>query len=143
MSPLNKDLKLIGKDFKFLNFPFLILKCLRLCKSYRVSMCKARCITHQGKVISATGVHNHPPHTKHKSDSHPYNQMSHSPNEFFNQPIPTTSSHQPQLMPPYQHYLQHSMAPNQIPFPPIQNPRSPNMSSQNISPSGNFKMENI
>lgn len=27
-------------------------------------MCKARCITHQDKVISATGTHNHPPHNK-------------------------------------------------------------------------------
>lgn len=27
-------------------------------------MCRARCITHQGRVISATGVHNHPPHMK-------------------------------------------------------------------------------
>lgn len=27
-------------------------------------MCRARCITHQGKIISATGVHNHPPHMK-------------------------------------------------------------------------------
>lgn len=27
-------------------------------------MCRARCITHQGKIISATGVHNHPPHMR-------------------------------------------------------------------------------
>lgn len=38
------------------------LKTYWLCKSYRISMCKARCITHQGRVISATGVHNHLPH---------------------------------------------------------------------------------
>lgn len=30
-------------------------------------MCRARCITHQGKVISATGSHNHPPHVKNGS----------------------------------------------------------------------------
>lgn len=38
------------------------MKTYWLCKSYRISMCRARCITHQGRVISATGVHNHPPH---------------------------------------------------------------------------------
>lgn len=27
-------------------------------------MCRARCITHQGKIISATGVHNHAPHMR-------------------------------------------------------------------------------
>lgn len=32
-------------------------------------MCRARCITHQGRVISATGVHNHPPHMKGPSGS--------------------------------------------------------------------------
>ncbi|XP_058827388.1 broad-complex core protein-like isoform X1 [Topomyia yanbarensis] len=40
------------------------LKTYWLCKSYRVSMCRARCITHHGQVISSTGVHNHPPHMK-------------------------------------------------------------------------------
>ena len=40
------------------------LKTYWLCKSYRMSICRARCITHQGKVISATGVHNHEPHIK-------------------------------------------------------------------------------
>lgn len=40
------------------------MKTYWLCKSYRVSMCRARCITHQGKIISATGTHNHPPHVK-------------------------------------------------------------------------------
>ncbi|XP_011192821.2 broad-complex core protein isoforms 1/2/3/4/5 [Zeugodacus cucurbitae] len=40
------------------------MKTYWLCKSYRISMCRARCITHQGRVISATGVHNHPPHMR-------------------------------------------------------------------------------
>lgn len=40
------------------------MKTYWLCKSYRVSMCRARCITHQGKIISTTGTHNHPPHVK-------------------------------------------------------------------------------
>lgn len=40
------------------------MKTYWLCKSYRITMCRARCITHQGKIISATGVHNHPPHMK-------------------------------------------------------------------------------
>ncbi|XP_062539460.1 broad-complex core protein isoforms 1/2/3/4/5 isoform X1 [Armigeres subalbatus] len=55
------------------------LKTYWLCKSYRVSMCRARCITHQGQVISSTGVHNHPPHMK-------------GPHEYSHQ--------QPQLPPP-------------------------------------------
>lgn len=40
------------------------MKTYWLCKSYRITMCRARCITHQGRVISATGMHNHPPHMK-------------------------------------------------------------------------------
>lgn len=40
------------------------MKTYWLCKSYRITMCRARCITHQGRVISATGVHNHGPHMK-------------------------------------------------------------------------------
>jgi hypothetical protein len=40
-------------------------------------MCKARCITHQGKVISATGVHNHLPHMTNKSQEIP---VGHTPN---------------------------------------------------------------
>lgn len=40
------------------------MKTYWLCKSYRITMCRARCITHQGRVISATGVHNHQPHMK-------------------------------------------------------------------------------
>ncbi|XP_075151943.1 uncharacterized protein LOC142225972 isoform X1 [Haematobia irritans] len=44
------------------------MKTYWLCKSYRISMCRARCITHQGKIISATGVHNHPPHMRGNSN---------------------------------------------------------------------------
>lgn len=44
------------------------LKTYWLCKSYRVSMCRARCITHLGRIISATGSHNHPPHVHSKSN---------------------------------------------------------------------------
>ena len=40
------------------------MKTYWLCKSYRISMCRARCITHQGKIISATGIHNHAPHMR-------------------------------------------------------------------------------
>ncbi|XP_031636675.1 histidine-rich glycoprotein-like [Contarinia nasturtii] len=40
------------------------MKTYWLCKSYRITMCRARCITHQGRVLSATGVHNHQPHMK-------------------------------------------------------------------------------
>lgn len=50
------------------------LKTYWLCKSYRISTCKARCITFKGQVISATGSHNHHPHT--------YNEIppGHTPN---------------------------------------------------------------
>lgn len=44
------------------------MKTYWLCKSYRLTMCRARCITHQGRVISATGLHNHPPHMKGSSN---------------------------------------------------------------------------
>ncbi|XP_030371232.1 broad-complex core protein isoform X1 [Scaptodrosophila lebanonensis] len=40
------------------------MKTYWLCKSYRISMCRARCITHLGRIISATGVHNHTPHMR-------------------------------------------------------------------------------
>ncbi|XP_058444213.1 protein bric-a-brac 2-like [Malaya genurostris] len=61
------------------------LKTYWLCKSYRVSMCRARCITHHGQVISSTGVHNHPPH------------MKGSPHDFHQQPPPPPP---PPLPPP-------------------------------------------
>lgn len=54
------------------------MKTYWLCKSYRITMCRARCITHQGRVISATGVHNHQPHMK----------GPHYPSDF---PMPTSS----------------------------------------------------
>lgn len=40
----------------------VLLKTYWLCKNYRISLCKARCISFKGKVISATGIHNHVPH---------------------------------------------------------------------------------
>ncbi|CAD7084806.1 unnamed protein product [Hermetia illucens] len=51
------------------------MKTYWLCKSYRISMCRARCITHQGRVISATGIHNHPPHIKGPHTNDLANQM--------------------------------------------------------------------
>ncbi|KAG5684904.1 hypothetical protein PVAND_014114 [Polypedilum vanderplanki] len=95
------------------------LKTYWLCKSYRISMCKARCITHQGKVISATGVHNHVPHMNNKQDippGHTPNVVQPSINEFNSNSMPSTSSStlhnhtQQQLMmsQPYP-YLQHNI----------------------------------
>jgi FLYWCH zinc finger domain len=55
------------------------LKTYWLCKSYRISMCKARCITFKGKVISATGIHNHLAHMSNKSTEIP---PGHTPNIF-------------------------------------------------------------
>ncbi|XP_037029806.1 myb-like protein I [Bradysia coprophila] len=60
------------------------MKTYWLCKSYRITMCRARCITHQGRVISATGVHNHQPHMKGQPPS--------GPSEFSSPNQPTTSS---------------------------------------------------
>lgn len=99
------------------------LKTYWLCKSYRISMCKARCITHQGKVISATGVHNHLPHMNAKQDIPP----GHTPNicnpppmsEFNAMPSSSSSSAshhlhnnpaQQLMMPqPYHSYLHHGI----------------------------------
>lgn len=75
-------------------------------------MCKARCITHQGKVISATGMHNHAPHMNNKSQDLP---PGHSPNsllsEFFGNPSVETA-HPIQSMPNFQ-FLQHPVNQNQ------------------------------
>lgn len=99
------------------------LKTYWLCKSYRISMCKARCITHQGRVISATGVHNHLQHMNSKPTELP---PGHSPNiftpqsppqetQFNNQSLPQLSTHPIQhsnnqssglmMHQPYHHYL--------------------------------------
>lgn len=61
------------------------MKTYWLCKSYRITMCRARCITHLGRVISATGVHNHQPHMKGPP-------ASSNPSEFTNPNQPTSSS---------------------------------------------------
>lgn len=66
------------------------MKTYWLCKSYRITMCRARCITHQGRVISATGVHNHAPHMKNGPNSD-----SNDPNQPPPQPIVITSSTAP------------------------------------------------
>lgn len=112
------------------------LKTYWLCKSYRISMCKARCITHQvsisysnfkllksynslfsqGKVISATGVHNHLPHMTNKSSAFqtehsqnifgsPDNDVRHDSNYLSSHSMPYQNS-QPIRMQPY-HYLSH------------------------------------
>lgn len=75
------------------------LKTYWLCKSYRVSMCKARCITHQGKVISATGIHNHQPHMSNKPQEIP---PGYTPNVFYE---PSSSHVTPQHVQP--HSTQH------------------------------------
>lgn len=36
-------------------------------RSYRLTTCRARCITAQGRIMSTTGAHNHPPHVKNSS----------------------------------------------------------------------------
>lgn len=86
-------------------------------KSYRISMCKARCITHQGKVISATGFHNHLPHMPQKpqelppdhtpntfipSTSHEYSHSSNSSSTPYLHPSPTSAMAQPPYYMPHQ-----------------------------------------
>lgn len=87
------------------------LKTYWLCKSYRISMCKARCITHQGKVISATGVHNHTVHMSNKppelpsgytaniNNHYPLNSNATQYHQHQNSSNPMLSSH---------HYFPHS-----------------------------------
>nr|XP_029721794.1 broad-complex core protein isoforms 1/2/3/4/5-like isoform X1 [Aedes albopictus] len=81
------------------------LKTYWLCKSYRVSMCRARCITHHGQVISSTGVHNHPPHMK-------------GPHEFPHQPPPLPPPPNlgppPVAPPPPQHQEHHNNIPHSL-----------------------------
>jgi hypothetical protein len=81
------------------------LKTYWLCKSYRISMCKARCITHQGQVISATGVHNHLPHKSSQPQEIP---PGHTPNVFnplefsVNYPHPQEAASPPYIVVPFQ-----------------------------------------
>lgn len=78
-----------------------------LCKSYRITMCRARCITHQGRVISATGVHNHPPHMNMKS------------HEMQNSQGGSSSSHNNSSQsPPQNPYSIQQQQPSNIPMPP-------------------------
>ncbi|GAB0093086.1 broad-complex core protein [Sergentomyia squamirostris] len=76
------------------------MKTYWLCKSYRITMCRARCITHQGRVISATGVHNHQPHMKSPGGEMPLPQgtgmrMSQVQGIGQNPPPPVTSNQMP------------------------------------------------
>ncbi|KAL9696212.1 hypothetical protein quinque_015497 [Culex quinquefasciatus] len=84
------------------------LKTYWLCKSYRVSMCRARCITHHGQVISSTGVHNHPPHMK-------------GPHEFSQQPPAVPPVPPPPPAPPMTSGNHHHGPPNH-PLHPEQQP---------------------
>jgi hypothetical protein len=154
----SKALKLIGKK--------IVMKLVnsnqtnfisRLCKSYRISMCKARCITHQGKVISATGMHNHAPHMNNKSQELP---PGHSPNSLLTDFFSNTSSNSESshaassvVMPNFQ-FLQHPANQSQVPsmiqsMPSAQNSRATTTqlpSSQNdcnSAPTITFKHENL
>lgn len=122
------------------------LKTYWLCKSYRISMCKARCITHQGKVISATGVHNHLPHMNSKPEIPP----GHTPNVFNpssshqdfmhnSNSMPSSSSQlispqnaQSMLAQPY-HFLPHHMPMMEHLNTPPMNPRQ-SLPQQSTSP---------
>lgn len=95
------------------------MKTYWLCKSYRITMCRARCITHQGKIISATGVHNHAPHMKPDGSamgSGQLNEMlppvggitqskSNNGSALIRQP-PQPQHHHSQIMPPHHQHMQ-------------------------------------
>lgn len=49
------------------NRPLLI----HVSRSYRLTTCRARCITAQGRIVSTTGQHNHAPHVRNSSTSAP------------------------------------------------------------------------
>lgn len=110
------------------------LKNYWLCKSYRISMCKARCITHQGKIISATGVHNHLPHMSNNKMEIPpgytpnnISSSSSAINEHFvgnsvnSHPstIPNHAQNSPQQLNMMQQFLQHQQ---QMGVPDIHEP---------------------
>lgn len=109
-------------------------------------MCKARCITHQGKVISATGIHNHAPHMNSKSQEIP---PGHSPNPLFSDFLnPSTQTQQPLIMQSYQ-YLHHPLSQSQT-SPVMQSSVRPmlsfheqNVSENNVDVSTHFKVENL
>jgi hypothetical protein len=109
------------------------LKTYWLCKSYRISMCKARCITFKGKVISATGIHNHLPHMSNKPTEIP---PGHTPNSFVQPPeFPNNNM----MMPP-QPIQQHQ------PFMTNQNLHAipnPNLEASTSSESSHFKLEHM
>ncbi|XP_063706927.1 sex determination protein fruitless-like [Culicoides brevitarsis] len=85
------------------------MKTYWLCKSYRITMCRARCITHQGRVISATGVHNHSPHMKNGPGSE-----NTDPNQPPPQPIVISSSAVAVSLPPPPSAIQSSSLASRI-----------------------------
>lgn len=53
--------------FSFLAYKKFFRESDSASRSYRLTTCRARCITAQGRIMSTTGVHNHPPHVKNSS----------------------------------------------------------------------------
>ncbi|KAL5285558.1 hypothetical protein ACFFRR_007332 [Megaselia abdita] len=90
------------------------MKTYWLCKSYRITMCRARCITHQGKIISATGVHNHTPHMKPDGSAMgsgqgnemlpPVQGMSQAKSNNSSAMNRQPTQHHPQILPPHHHH---------------------------------------
>jgi hypothetical protein len=102
-------------------------------KTYRISMCKARCITFKGKVISATGIHNHLPHMSNKPPEIP---PGHTPNNFVPPPEFTNNT---MMMPPQP--IQHHQ-----PFMTNQNLHTipnPNLEASTSSETSHFKIEHM
>lgn len=57
------------KTFSLFAFSFFPRNLINRSRSYRLTTCRARCITAQGRIMSTTGVHNHPPHVKNTTSS--------------------------------------------------------------------------
>jgi hypothetical protein len=68
-------------------------------RSYRLTTCRARCITAQGRIMSTTGIHNHPPHVKNASSSKMDLSSEHSAGASNMQTFAAPMSNQIQNMP--------------------------------------------
>lgn len=71
-------------------------------RSYRLTTCRARCITAQGRIMSTTGTHNHPPHVKNSTGAKvevAAEQHSNNQQQQQQQPFAQPMSNQIQNMP--------------------------------------------
>ncbi|CRK93312.1 CLUMA_CG006853, isoform C [Clunio marinus] len=99
-------------------------------RSYRLTTCRARCITAQGRIMSTTGTHNHPPHVKNSTGAKidlPIEQTVAGNIQTFAQPL----SNQIPSMPSPTMINQQQMNANM------------NFGASNVAHNNNFSMTNI